>query len=226
MPETLYLIDGYAQIFRAYFAIRTGMRSPITSEPTNAVFGFTGMLFKLFTEFHPHYVAVAIDAPGKTFRDDLYGQYQELKQAALPAPSEGAEPGIPGATVPTQEDRKAQYKGTRNATPEDLTAQVPRIFEVIEGFGVPIIQQSGLEADDVIATIVQRILDDPSYNDINIRIISKDKDLEQLIGDRVSLFDIHTDTLIDREALMANKGITPEQVIDLLTLMGDTVDRV
>src|SRR5579862_5082319 len=82
MSRTIYLIDGYAQIFRAYYAIRSGMQSPVTSEPTNAIFGFTGMLFKLFTEFNPHYVVVAIDAPGKTFRDDLYGQYQQLKQEA------------------------------------------------------------------------------------------------------------------------------------------------
>src|SRR3954447_14050044 len=82
MPETLYLIDGHAQIFRAYFAIRGGMRSPNTGEPTHAVFGFTGMLLKLLSQFRPHYVVVAIDAPGKTFRDDLYGQYREIRLAA------------------------------------------------------------------------------------------------------------------------------------------------
>jgi DNA polymerase-1 len=229
MPETLYLIDGYAQIFRAYYAIRSGMHSPVTSEPTNAIFGFTGMLFKLFAEFNPHYVVVAIDAPGKTFRDDLYGQYQQLKQEAqivLPPEEREAVITLPVPVVTSEEERRAQYKGTRNATPDDLTAQIPRIFEVIEGFGIPIIGQVGLEADDVIATIVQRLLDDPAYAEVHIRIVSKDKDLEQLIGDRVSLFDIHTDTLINRVALLANKGITPEQVIDMLALMGDTVDNI
>lgn len=93
MPETLYLIDGYAQIFRAYYAIRGGMRSPVTGEPTQAVFGFTGMLLKLLAQFHPHYVVVAIDAPGKTFRDDLYGQYRELRQAVA------APYGVPEAGV-------------------------------------------------------------------------------------------------------------------------------
>jgi DNA polymerase I len=227
MPETLYLIDGYAQIFRAYYAIRSGMRSPVTSEPTNAVFGFTGMLFRLFSELDPDYVVVAIDAPGRTFRDDLYGQYREGKQAETASPDADAEIALlPASGVVSAEERRAQYKGTREATPDDLNAQVPRIFEVIEGFGAPIVQQEGLEADDVIATIVQRILDNPAYNDIHIRIISKDKDLEQLIGDRVSLFDIHTDTIIDRAALLENKGITPEQVVDMLTLMGDTVDNI
>src|SRR5438105_13257072 len=99
MPKTLYLIDGYAQIFRAYYAIRGGMRSPVTSEPTHAVFGFAGMLIKLFTEFRPHYVAVAMEKPEKTFRDELF----------------------------------AGYKATRSPIPEDLTAQIPRILEVVEG---------------------------------------------------------------------------------------------
>jgi DNA polymerase-1 len=192
MPETLYLIDAYAQIFRSYYAIRGGMRSPVTSEPTHAVFGIAGMLLKLFRDFQPHYVVLAVDAPGKTFRDELY----------------------------------SDYKGTRNATPDDLISQIPRIFELMEYFGIPMISQSGLEADDVIATITTSILNNPDCGDVNVRIVSKDKDLEQLLGPRVSMFDIHTDTLIDVDALKANKGITPEQVIDYLALIGDTVDNV
>ncbi len=192
MPETLYLIDAFAQIFRAYYAIRTPMHSPATGEPTQAVFGFTAMLLKLFSQFRPHYAVVAIDSPGKTFRDDLY----------------------------------PEYKATRRDTPEELLSQVPRVFQVVEGFGLPIVGQPGLEADDIIATITQRVLDDPALSHLHIRIVSKDKDLEQLLGERVSLFDIHTDTTTDVAALMENKGITPAQVIDLLTLMGDTSDNV
>src|SRR5438309_4696904 len=192
MPETLYLIDGHAQIFRAYYAIRGGLRSPITGEPTGAVFGFTGMLLKLLSQFHPHYVVVAIDMPGKTFRDDLYDQ----------------------------------YKGTRQAAPDDLPAQIPRILEVTELFGIPVTGEAGLEADDVIASITERVLNDPTCADVDIRIVSKDKDLEQLLGERVTMFDIHTDTTIDVASLWENKGITPSQVIDVLALTGDTVDNV
>jgi DNA polymerase-1 len=192
MPETLYLIDAFAQIFRAYYAIRTPMHSPATGEPTQAVFGFTSMLLKLCSQLQPHYAVVACDSPGKTFRDELY----------------------------------PEYKATRRETPEDLLSQVPRVFQVVEGFGLPLIGHPGLEADDVIATIVQRVLDNPAWGEIQIRIVSRDKDLEQLLGERVSLFDIHTDTTLDEAALMANKGIRPDQVIDLLTLMGDTSDNV
>src|SRR5262245_39266749 len=116
MPETLYLIDGHAQIFRAYFAIRGELRSPVTGEPTQAVVGLTGMLLKPLSQFHPHYVVTAVDMPGKTFRDDLFGE----------------------------------YKATRAPAPEDLSAQVPRILEVTELFGIPVIGEAGLEADDVI----------------------------------------------------------------------------
>jgi DNA polymerase-1 len=190
--ETLYLIDGHAQIFRAYFAIRMPMRSPVTSEPTQAVFGFAGMLLKLLSQFHPHYVVMAVDTPGKTFRDELF-------------------------------DR---YKGTRPSAPEDLPPQIPRILEMVELFGIPVIGEPGLEADDVIATITRRILEDPSCDGVQIRIVSKDKDLEQLLGDRVTMFDIHSDTTIDVAYLRETKGVAPEQVVDLLALTGDTVDNV
>jgi len=192
MPETLYLIDGHAQIFRAYYAIRGGMRSPVTGEPTHAVFGVTGMLIKLLSRFRPNYVVVAVDAPGRTFRDEMFDQ----------------------------------YKGTRHETPDDLISQIPRVLEVVEGFGIPAIAREGIEADDVIATITQRVLDDPARRDVDIRVVSKDKDLEQLLCDRVTMFDIHTDTTIDVAALMENKGIRPEQVIDVLALTGDAVDNV
>src|ERR1022692_1337496 len=133
MPETLYLIDAYAQIFRAYYAIRGGMRSPVTSESTHAVFGFTGMLFKLMTQLKPHYVVVAIDSHGPTFRDEIYLQYQQLRQGYL-TPETGVvtEPGDADGRQPVLGPQYAEYKGNRNATPDDLISQIPRIFEVVE----------------------------------------------------------------------------------------------
>ncbi|MEX2217019.1 MAG: DNA polymerase I [Phycisphaeraceae bacterium] len=190
--KTLYLIDGHAQIFRAYFAIRGGMNSPVTGEPTHAVFGFAGMLIKLFQQFHPHYVIMAIDMPGKTFRDELY----------------------------------PEYKATREAAPEDLAPQIQRILEITKMFGIPIFGKVGAEADDIIATITHDIEKDPRYKDVNVRVVSKDKDLEQLLSDRVTMFDIHNDTTIDVARLKADKGLTPAQVIDALAMMGDKVDNV
>jgi DNA polymerase-1 len=130
----------------------------------------------------------------------------------------------PGKTF--RDELYADYKGTRRATPDDLTSQVPRVLEVFQHFGIPVVGQAGLEADDVIATITRRVLADPSLAGLSVRIVSKDKDLEQLLGDRVTLFDVHTDTTVDVASLLANKGVTPAQVVDTLALMGDAVDNV
>ncbi|NJL31312.1 MAG: hypothetical protein HC898_06585 [Phycisphaerales bacterium] len=193
VPEkTLYLIDGHAQIFRAYFAIRGGMNSPRTGEPTQAIFGMAGMFLKFFQTCRPRYAVMAIDLPGKTFRDDIY----------------------------------PEYKANRPPPPADLLAQEKHIFELTKLFGIPVLGHSEAEADDVIATLTQRVLDDPTRMDWQVRIVSRDKDLEQLIGPRVTLYDIHQDTTVDEATLLAEKGITPQQVIETLALRGDTVDNV
>ena len=190
--KILYLIDGHAQIFRAYFAIRGGMSSPVTGEPTHAVFGFAGMLIKLFDQYRPDYVAMAIDTPGKTFRDELY----------------------------------SEYKAHRDPAPDDFQPQADRIFEMTAQFGIPILAVPGAEADDVIATCVRSVLEDPNLANLNVRIVSRDKDFEQLLSERVCLFDIHKDETIDVETLSREKGIRPDQVIDILALMGDKVDNI
>ena len=192
MPRTLYLIDTYAQIFRSYFAIRNGMRSPVTGEPTQAVFGMTAFLLKLLTKHRPDFVVAVIDVAGPTFRDAI----------------------------------SDNYKGTRRETPPDLSAQIPRVFELIDALGILRVGCSGLEADDLIAGITRRVIGDPDCGDVVVRIASKDKDLLQLLGDRVTLFDVQTETTTDAAALLATKGITPGQVIDFLTLTGDTVDNI
>lgn len=191
MSKTLYLIDGYAQIFRAFYAIRNGMTSPVTGEPTHAVFGFTRMLHKIYTHFQPDYLAVALDAPGPTFRSEMY----------------------------------AEYKANRPPMPEDLVPQIPRITELLDLYGVPVLSQPGYEADDIIATVVKQVQASADQN-IRIKIVSRDKDLEQLLTDSVELFDVHKETTIDEVVLLDERGIRPDQVIDLLALMGDSADNI
>ncbi len=190
--KTLYLIDGHAQMFRAYHAIRTPLSSPTTGEPTQAVYGFAVMLLKVLNQYRPDYLAIAIDTPGKTFRDELY-----------PA-----------------------YKATRDKAPEDFAAQIKRIIEMIRLFNIPLLGREGAEADDVIATIAEYVETLDPWAGVNLRIVSKDKDLQQLLSERVAMFDVHTDELLDVAGLKAKLGITPRQVVDMLTLMGDTVDNV
>jgi len=198
--KTLYIIDGYAQFFRAYHAIRTPMTSPVTKEPTNMTFGFVGMLLKLLRGegqmgAPPDYLAVAIDVSGDrgTFRSELY----------------------------------PEYKANRPEPPEDLRPQVERALSLLEALGVPVIGAERFEADDVIATIATMI--GRQHPDVRIRIVSKDKDLKQLLAPSsptTEMYDVHTDELITAATLREQTGLTPAQVIDMLALMGDTADNV
>lgn len=196
--KTLYLIDGHAQFFRAYHAIRTPMSSPVTKEPTNATFGFVGMLLKLLRQLKPDYLAVAIDVSGdrETFRSAIY----------------------------------PEYKAHREEMPESLVPQIGRCVSLLREIGVPVIGVEGFEADDAIATIatqLSRANGGPGGEKIKVRIVSKDKDLQQLLDEgRVEMYDVHTDELIDVKKLKEEKGVTPAQVIDMLALMGDAVDNV
>jgi len=118
-----------------------------------------------------------------------------------------------------------EYKANRPPPPEDLFPQVRRCLAMLEAVGVPTLGAEGFEADDAIATVVARLRRDRP--DVRIRIVSKDKDLKQLLEPgRVELFDVHTDTVIDADALKAETGLEPRQVVDMLALMGDTVDNV
>ena len=89
---------------------------------------------------------------------------------------------------------------------------------------VPVLGMEGVEADDVIATLVKQL--PREHKDLNIRIISRDKDLSQLITDRVELFDIHKDQLVTPDVVFKTEGVKPENVRDILALMGDTSDNV
>ncbi|MEL6328872.1 MAG: DNA polymerase I [Planctomycetota bacterium] len=197
MP-TLYLIDGYAQFFRAYHAIRTPMTSPVTGEPTNMTFGFVGMLLRLLRAEDEHlrgageptHLAVALDVSGDrgTFRSEIY----------------------------------PKYKATRDEPPEDLAPQVERALALLEAIGVPVVGAEGYEADDVIAA-----LSDAHKRRARVRFVSKDKDLKQLLDPgRVEMYDIHTGHLITAAELAEETGLEPPQVVDMLALMGDNVDNV
>ena len=191
-PKTLYLIDGHAQFFRAYHAIRSGMTSPVTQEPTNLTFGFVGILLKLLRDYKPDYLAVVIDVSGdrESFRSELY----------------------------------PEYKANRDPAPDDFHPQVQRCLEILDLMNVPVLGMEGVEADDVIATLVKQL--PREHKDLNIRIISRDKDLSQLITDRVELFDIHKDELVTPDVVFKTEGVKPENVRDILALMGDPTDNV
>ena len=118
-----------------------------------------------------------------------------------------------------------EYKSNRDRTPEDLPPQVDRIVEIVEILGIPIFRVSGYEADDLIATIAER-LSSPAHADVELRIVSRDKDLYQVISDRVTLWDPVKDEIIDRAALEAKMGFGPREAVEVQTLMGDSIDNI
>ncbi|QKF81982.1 DNA polymerase I [Halarcobacter ebronensis] len=116
-----------------------------------------------------------------------------------------------------------QYKAHRPDVPEDLLKQLPIAIEWIEKMGFKTAMQSGFEADDIIASIVH----DAKIKDLEVRIVSHDKDLYQLIDDdRVYLFDPIKKSVINEDKCFEKYGVRPKQFIDYQSLLGDSADNV
>ncbi len=114
------------------------------------------------------------------------------------------------------------YKANRAAPPEDLPPQIERIVQIVQAMGVRLLQRIGAEADDIMATLVRRL----AGGDLRIVLVSRDKDLEQLIAPRVVLYDPTRDEEIDAAALAAQKGYPPGKAVEVQTLCGDSTDNV
>ena len=115
-----------------------------------------------------------------------------------------------------------QYKANRKEMPEELVPQFPAIFRVMEALGVPFLGCESFEADDILATM-GRITEELKGD---CCLVTADKDCRQLITDRVRLYNIRKDQVIDRDVLKEEWGIAPGQVVDYQALVGDPVDNV
>ena len=119
-----------------------------------------------------------------------------------------------------------EYKATRNKTPEDLHAQIPWICEILETLGIPTLQCDGYEADDIIATVARKC----SEQGAECKILSGDKDLMQLVDSNTLILKpesgAQTWKLTDADGVQAEWGVPPSQLLDLLSLYGDTADNV
>jgi DNA polymerase-1 len=189
MPKSFYIIDGHAQIFRAYFAPFRDLTSP-TGEPTRATYVFTQMLLNLVQNRKPDYLAMVIDAAGDegVFRKKI----------------------------------DPNYKATRKPRPDDFAPQEARILQICRDAGVPIYFKHGYEADDLIATMVTQL----KGKDFETFMVSKDKDLRQVLDESTRLYDIHSDEVVDPKKMEEKLGYTPAEAIDVQTLMGDNIDNV
>ena len=182
----LVLVDGSSFLFRAFHAV-----PPLSNDqgqPTNAIYGVTNMLKRLLADEKTPYVAVVFDAPGKTFRHQLY----------------------------------REYKANRPPMPNELKVQIAPLFEVIRAMGLPLIIESDVEADDVIGTLTYLA----QAQGFQVVISTGDKDMAQLVNDQVSLVNTMTNKVMDIQGVQDKFGVLPEQIIDYLALMGDTVDNI
>ncbi len=193
-PHRLFLLDGMALIYRAYFAF---INNPIRNEQglnTSALFGFINTLLSLREEGRPTHIAVAFDTSTPTERHKLY----------------------------------PEYKANRESMPEELSAQIPHLFRLLEAFNIPIIRMPGYEADDTIGTLARQAEGEGTFVTY---MVTPDKDFGQLIDERTFMWKPGRKgseySIIDLPKLKEEWEITrPEQVIDILALMGDSSDNI
>ncbi|MGH8800157.1 MAG: 5'-3' exonuclease, partial [Casimicrobiaceae bacterium] len=126
----------------------------------------------------------------------------------------------PGKTF--RDEWYPQYKANRLSMPDDLARQIAPLHELIRAYGWPLIMVDGVEADDVIGTLVRRA----EADGVDSLISTGDKDLAQLITPRVTLVNTMSNEKLDTESVIAKFGVRAEQILDLLTLTGDAVDNV
>ncbi|MBC7656028.1 MAG: DNA polymerase I [Frankiaceae bacterium] len=127
------------------------------------------------------------------------------------------------ASGPTFRDEMyPAYKATRAAMPDDLRAQVEPMMRIVEALGFPILRVAGVEADDVIGTLALQA----STHGIPVTISTSDKDFAQLVRPGITLTNTMTGNVLDTAGVIGKFGVRPDQIVDFLALMGDTVDNV
>jgi len=127
---------------------------------------------------------------------------------------------LPGKTY--RHDLYEAYKANRPAMPDDLIPQIASVHRLIEAMGIPGLGRESFEADDIMATMARMTAERGG----TCYLVTGDKDCRQLLSDRVFLYSIRKDQVFDREALKAEWGIAPEQVVDFQALVGDATDNV
>jgi DNA polymerase I len=196
MTPKLYLLDGHALAYRAYFALTAaGTQNSrwITArgEATAGTYGFTSILLALLEKEHPEYLAVAFDT-GRTFRDDIF-----------PA-----------------------YKATRAKMPEDLRPQIDRIREVVRTFRVPVLEAEGFEADDVLGTVARQAAREGHETLILSGDRDLLQLVGGGISVRLPGRSLSESTDFDETKFTEEWGFPPPQLIDYKALVGDKSDNI
>ncbi len=119
-----------------------------------------------------------------------------------------------------------EYKATRNKMPDDLAASLAYLKDVVKAFNVPVLELDGFEADDIMGTLARRA----EKEKINTFLVTSDKDFMQLVSNHVKIYRPgkfgNDDEIVGEEGVMTKFGVTPDRVIDMLGLIGDSSDNV
>ncbi|PYQ30632.1 MAG: DNA polymerase I [Acidobacteria bacterium] len=116
----------------------------------------------------------------------------------------------------------ADYKKDRRPMPDDLVVQIPFVYEVLEGFGIPVIRSAEWEADDFIGSLACTARD----RGYDVVIATSDKDFFQLVGDGIRLYHTGRETLYDANSVVEVFGLPPEKVVDVMAIWGDAIDNI
>ncbi len=207
----IFLIDTMSFIFRAYHAMaRQRPMSTKTGLPTAAIYVFVNMLRKLRDDFDPEYLAAVFDVGAPTFRDQQAGTLKVVRKFDI-------------KTQTFQETEYHGYKANRAEMPPDLAQQVPYIRRALEAYRIPILQSEGYEADDVIGTLARKA----AAQSRPVFVVSSDKDMLQLVDDKVWVLNPPKDNLIcDPAKVEEILGVPPNRVVDVMALRGDAIDNI
>ncbi|MDR2086542.1 MAG: DNA polymerase I [Dysgonamonadaceae bacterium] len=188
----LFLLDAYALIYRAYYALIKMPRMNSKGFNTSAVYGFVNTLEEVLKKENPTHIGVAFDPAGPTFRHEAY----------------------------------KDYKAQREETPEVIRESVPIIKNIIRAYNIPVLEVPYYEADDVIGTIAKKV-----SGDYTVFMMTPDKDYGQLVDDHIFIYKpkygVNDFEVLGVEEVKKKYDLQyPEQIIDLLGLMGDKSDNI
>jgi DNA polymerase I len=207
----IFLIDTMSFIFRAYHAMaRLRSMTTKTGVPTAATYVFVNMLRKLRDDFSPEYLAAVFDIGAPTIRNQQAEAITTIRKFDI-------------KTQTFKESQYDGYKANRAEMPGDLVQQIPYIRRALEAYRIPILQLEGYEADDVIGTLARKAAAE-SYP---VFVVSNDKDMLQLVDDKVHVLNPPKDNLIcDAAKVEEILGVPPSKVVDVMALRGDSVDNI
>ncbi len=227
----LLIVDGHAYAYRAFHAIRE-LRAP-TGQPTNAIYGFIKMLAKMRAGIRwpsPPSTPLSVTQVGEG-RGLEGGEGQKTPPTHLIVVWDGGLSAERMAALP-------EYKAHRPEMPADLGPQIDEIMRYLEAANLASFCRDGVEADDYIACLARRALNE----DMEVVIASSDKDFMQLVTSdegsgeashptprgRIGLLNPNdkTETVWTADQVRAKTGVEPAQIVDWLSLIGDSVDNI